>query len=135
MQRLKPFCKVDIVELQESKLEEKPGVKEERALEEEALQVGRFIRDGAHLILLAAEGKMLSSEELALYLERLQMEGKSKVDFVIGGPLGLAGSLKKKGDLKLSLSRLTFPHRLARLILLEQLYRCFKIIRGEPYHK
>ena len=77
----------------------------------------------------------MRSEELAIFLERLMIEGKSKIDFIIGGPDGLAKGLINNGDLCLSLSDLTFPHRMARLILLEQLYRCFKIIRGEPYHR
>ena len=77
----------------------------------------------------------MRSEELAIFLERLMIEGKSKIDFIIGGPDGLAKGLINNGDLCLSLSDLTFPHRMVRLILLEQLYRCFKIIRGEPYHR
>lgn len=133
--RLKPFCKVEIIEVRESKLAEKRNIKEEKALEEEALDIIKNIRGDAHLIPLAAEGKMMTSEEFAFYLERLLLEGRNKVDFIIGGPLGLAESLKKRGDLLLSFSAFTFPHRLVRLILLEQIYRCFKIIRGEPYHR
>jgi 23S rRNA (pseudouridine1915-N3)-methyltransferase len=77
----------------------------------------------------------MGSAEFARYMEKSLIEGKVKMDFIIGGPLGLSAKVKKRADLCLSLSTLTFPHRLARLILLEQLYRCFKIIRGEPYHK
>ncbi len=133
--RLQPYSKVKIIELQEAKAGEKGNFQEEKALEEEAMEIVKNTRDDAHLIALAVEGKKMTSEELAFYLERLLVEGKSKVDFIIGGPSGLAENIKKRGDLCLSLSDLTFPHRLVRLILLEQLYRCFKIIRGEPYHK
>lgn len=128
--RLKPYCNVSITELAESKWEEKT-----KALEEEAGVISRNIRDGAQVIGLAAEGRAMTSEEFAYYIEKLLIEGKVKVDFIIGGPLGLSEKIKKKANLCLSLSTLTFPHRLVRLILLEQLYRCFKIIRGEPYHK
>ena len=133
--RLQPYTKVKVIELPEAGLSEKKNWGLQKNLEEEASAVMKNLRDDSHIIVLAAEGQKLSSEEFAGYLERLLVEGKSKVDFVIGGPLGLAESIKQKGDFCLSLSALTFPHRLARLILLEQLYRCFKIIRDEPYHK
>ncbi len=132
--RLKPYARISIVELQEGKTGTKdssPGA----ALLEEAEEIFRYMRGDASSIVLDAEGKKMRSGELAFYIERLMIEGKSKLDFIIGGPDGLADGIKKGGDLCLSLSSLTFPHRLARLILLEQLYRCFKIIRGEPYHR
>jgi 23S rRNA (pseudouridine1915-N3)-methyltransferase len=132
--RLRPYSRVEVIELPEAKAGEKRSSQAQKVLEEAPEMIKNF-RDGAHLIVLSAEGEKMSSEEFAFYLERLLIEGKSKVDFIIGGPSGLAESIKKKGDLCLSLSDLTFPHRLVRLILLEQLYRCFKIIRGEPYHK
>ena len=137
--RLQPYAKVKVIELPEAGLSDRLSEKKnwllQKNLEEEALAVMKNLRDDSHIIVLAVEGQKVSSEEFAGYLERLLIEGKSKVDFVIGGPTGLAESIKQKGDFCLSLSSLTFPHRLARLILLEQLYRCFKIIRGEPYHK
>jgi 23S rRNA (pseudouridine1915-N3)-methyltransferase len=133
--RLQPYYRVEIVELPEAKAGGERSFQEEKTLEEEAREIVKYARDDAHMIVLAVEGKKMTSEEFAFYLERLLVEGKSKVDFIIGGPLGLAKNLKKRGDLCLSLSDLTFPHRLVRLILLEQLYRCFKIMRGEPYHK
>lgn len=132
--RLKPYARISVIELQEGKSGEKDS-STSAALSEEAEEIEKYIRNDAHSIVLAADGKKMRSEELAYYFERLMIEGKSKLDFIIGGPNGLASSIKKRGDLCLSLSDLTFPHRLARLILLEQLYRCFKIIRGEPYHK
>ncbi|MDO9574244.1 MAG: 23S rRNA (pseudouridine(1915)-N(3))-methyltransferase RlmH, partial [Candidatus Contubernalis sp.] len=84
---------------------------------------------------LALEGKQLSSEQLAAKLEELALEGRSKIAFLIGGTLGLSPTVKKRADLLLSISPMTFPHQLTRLILLEQLYRAFRIIKGEPYHK
>jgi 23S rRNA (pseudouridine1915-N3)-methyltransferase len=132
--RLKPYARIGVIELQEGKSVEKDS-SPPAALREEAQEIEKYIRNDAYTIVLTAEGRKMCSEELAYYLERLMIEGKSKLDFIIGGPDGLADSIKKRADLCLSLSGLTFPHRLARLILLEQLYRCFKIIRGEPYHK
>jgi 23S rRNA (pseudouridine1915-N3)-methyltransferase len=132
--RLKPYARISVIELQEGKSGGKDS-SPSAALLEEAEGIEKYIRNDAYSIVLDADGKKMRSEELAYYLERLMIEGKSKLDFIIGGPDGLAYSIKKRGDLCLSLSDLTFPHRLARLILLEQLYRCFKIIRGEPYHK
>lgn len=128
--RLKPYCNINITEFAESGRKEKA-----KALEEEAVAIGKHARGGAQTVALAAEGRAMASEEFARYIEKLLISGKVRVDFIIGGPLGLSAKIKKKADLCLSLSALTFPHRLARLILLEQLYRCFKIIRGEPYHK
>jgi len=133
--RLQPYCRVEILEVMEALAAGKGIFQEEKALEEEAREILKYIRDDAHLIVLAAEGQKMTSAELAFYLEKLLVEGKSKVDFIIGGPLGISEGIKKKGQLSLSMSTLTFPHRLVRLILLEQLYRCFKIIRGEPYHR
>ena len=134
MIRLKPYARIGVIELQEGKSGEKDS-SPPAALREEAQEIEKYIRNDAYTIVLTAEGRKMCSEELAYYLERLMIEGKSKLDFIIGGPDGLADSIKKRADLCLSLSGLTFPHRLARLILLEQLYRCFKIIRGDPYHK
>lgn len=131
--RLKPYARIEVIELQEGKSGEKDSP--EKVLIEEANEIEKYIRSGALSIVLDAEGKKMRSEELADYLETLMIEGKSKIDFIIGGPEGLSKNIKKRGDLCLSLSDLTFPHRMARLILLEQLYRCFKIIRGEPYHR
>lgn len=132
--RLKPYAKINVIELQEGKTVGKDNF-HETALHEEAEEIKKNLRGDAYSIVLDAGGKKMRSEELAIFLERLMIEGKSKIDFIIGGPDGLAKGLINNGDLCLSLSDLTFPHRMARLILLEQLYRCFKIIRGEPYHR
>ncbi|MGW8263246.1 23S rRNA (pseudouridine(1915)-N(3))-methyltransferase RlmH, partial [Bacillus sp. LR--39] len=93
------------------------------------------ISPDAHVIALAIEGKMKTSEELADTIDKLATYGKSKVTFVIGGSLGLSDAVMKRADEKLSFSKMTFPHQLMRLILVEQIYRAFRINRGEPYHK
>jgi len=133
--RVKPYCNLKITELPEAKWKNKGRFSVKNALQEEAAALGRYIREDAHVVALAAEGRQMNSEDFAFYLERLLIAGQPKVDFIIGGPSGLDEGIKKKADLCLSLSSLTFPHRMVRLVLLEQLYRSFKIIRGEPYHK
>lgn len=133
LSRLKLCWKVEEIELPEVK--EGKNRSPKKVLELEGAEIIRVLRDRSHLIVLAIEGRKMKSEELAFYLEGLRAKGINRVDFVIGGPLGLDDSVKKKGDLLLSLSDLTFPHRLVRLILMEQLYRSLKISRGEPYHK
>jgi len=136
LKRLSRYAKVKIREIpEENAPENKSESEKEIVKEKEALKVKRFIRNGSFIIALDRAGQMYSSEELAGLMEKLALSGRSKIDFLIGGPLGLANDLLDTADLRLSFSKLTFPHRLMRLILLEQLYRVFKIIRGEPYHK
>ncbi len=132
---LSPYARLKIIELPEAPpgLQGSPG--ERKALEFEEKEFIRHIREGAFLIVLDAGGEILSSPAFASRLQKLQLEGKVKVDVLIGGPVGLTERLKERADLCLSLSALIFPHRLARLIFLEQLYRSFKIIRNEPYHR
>ncbi|HCJ4362012.1 TPA: 23S rRNA (pseudouridine(1915)-N(3))-methyltransferase RlmH, partial [Listeria innocua] len=93
------------------------------------------IPDDAHVIALAIDGKMKSSEEFAADLDKLATYGKSKVAFVIGGSLGLSEAVLKRSNEQISFGRLTLPHQLMRLVLVEQVYRAFRIVRGEPYHK
>ena len=95
----------------------------------------KHIREQDYVIALAIDGKMLDSVELSEKIGRLGVEGKSSVAFVIGGSLGLGNEVLKRADYKLSFSRMTFPHQLMRVILLEQIYRSYRIISGEPYHK
>ena len=97
--------------------------------------VMKYIKDDTYLIALAIEGKMFTSEQLAEKIEQLGIGGKSHVTMVIGGSLGLDDAILKRADLLLSFSKMTFPHQLMRLILVEQLYRSYRIIKGEPYHK
>ena len=137
LERLKPYARVEVIELSESAENKKDGsnADKKRALAQEGDKVNKKLRPEAHKVVLAAQGTSKTTPEFASYLENLQVKGQSKVDFIIGGPLGITDEILKNSDLSLSLSCLTFPHRLARIILLEQLYRCFKIIKGEPYHK
>lgn len=136
LKRLKPYARVDVVEIPE----EKPAgslnsAEEDRIREKEGERILSRLHPAAHVITLAIEGKALSSEEMAEYISRLATYGQSRISFVIGGSVGLSSDVLRGSDLLLSFSRMTFPHQLMRLILLEQLYRSFKIIRGETYHK
>lgn len=134
--RLAPFAKVEIIEVAEERLAENPSIAEiERALEKEGERIVRHLPPSFFVIPLAIEGKMLSSEGLAGLMGRLSLEGRSQVAFIIGGSHGLARQVMERGDLVLSFSTLTFPHQLMRVLLLEQIYRGFKILKGETYHK
>ncbi|MHB8171174.1 MAG: 23S rRNA (pseudouridine(1915)-N(3))-methyltransferase RlmH [Thermincolia bacterium] len=136
LKRLGGYAQVEVVEVPDEKAPEKASsAEEEQVRRKEAEGISRYLRSGAFVVVLAIEGKMLSSEELAGFIEDLGVKGRSNVVFIIGGSLGLHESILKKADLKLSFSRMTFPYQLMRVILLEQLYRAFKINRGEKYHK
>lgn len=134
--RLSKYCKLNIIELSDEKAPEKLSDKEMIQIKDkEGEKILKKIDDNSYLIALAIEGKQLSSEELAKRINDLGLTGKSHITFVIGGSLGLSDKILKKSDLKLSFSRMTFPHQLFRVILLEQIYRSFRINSGEPYHK
>ncbi|MCY7998587.1 23S rRNA (pseudouridine(1915)-N(3))-methyltransferase RlmH [Bacillus haynesii] len=136
IKRLSAYAKVDIIELPDEKAPENLSDQDMKIVKDkEGERILSKISPDAHVIALAIEGKMKSSEELADNMDRLAIYGKSKVTFVIGGSLGLSDAVLKRADEKLSFSRMTFPHQLMRLILLEQVYRGFRINRGEPYHK
>ncbi|MEC1470899.1 23S rRNA (pseudouridine(1915)-N(3))-methyltransferase RlmH [Bacillus haynesii] len=136
IKRLSAYAKVDIIELPDEKAPENLSDQDMKIVKEkEGERILSKISPDAHVIALAIEGKMKSSEELADNMDRLATYGKSKVTFVIGGSLGLSDAVLRRADEKLSFSRMTFPHQLMRLILLEQVYRAFRINRGEPYHK
>ncbi|MFB6499232.1 MULTISPECIES: 23S rRNA (pseudouridine(1915)-N(3))-methyltransferase RlmH [Bacillus] len=136
IKRLSAYAKVDIIELPDEKAPENLSDQDMKIIKDkEGERILSKISPDAHVIALAIEGKMKSSEELADNMDRLATYGKSKVTFVIGGSLGLSDAVLKRADEKLSFSRMTFPHQLMRLILLEQVYRAFRINRGEPYHK
>lgn len=134
--RLRPYANVDIVEVSDEKVPETMSANDmEAAKNKEGERIlGKINRD-AYVITLEIEGKMLTSEELADKMDGLATHGKSKLVFVIGGSLGLGDAVRKRSDFALSFSKLTFPHQLMRLVLLEQVYRAFRIMRGEPYHK
>jgi 23S rRNA (pseudouridine1915-N3)-methyltransferase len=134
--RLSRYCKLDLIEVPDEKTPD--GASEGLELqikEKEGERILQKIPDGAFVVALAIDGKMLDSEELAGQMERWNVGGISHVVFLIGGSLGLAPTVLKRADYKLSFSKMTFPHQLMRVILLEQVYRSFRIRNHEPYHK
>ena len=134
--RLSRYCKLEIIEVADEKTPD--GASEGLELqikEKEGERILQKIPDGAFVVALAIDGKMLDSEELAGQMERWNVGGISHVVFLIGGSLGLAPTVLKRADYKLSFSKMTFPHQLMRVILLEQVYRSFRIRNHEPYHK
>ncbi|MBA2872872.1 23S rRNA (pseudouridine1915-N3)-methyltransferase [Anoxybacillus calidus] len=136
VKRLSGYAKVEIIEVPDEKAPENLSDQEmEQVKQKEGERILAKISDDTYVIALAIEGKMKSSEELAESLDKLATYGKSKMAFVIGGSLGLSKQVMQRADEALSFSKMTFPHQLMRLILLEQVYRAFRINRGEPYHK
>ncbi len=136
LKRLSSYAKMEIIELPDEKAPENLSeIEMEQVKEKEGERILSKISDDTYVIALAIEGKMKSSEQLAKDLDQLATYGKSKVAFVIGGSLGLSSAVMKRSNDALSFSKMTFPHQLMRLILLEQVYRAFRINRGEPYHK
>jgi 23S rRNA (pseudouridine1915-N3)-methyltransferase len=134
--RLGGYCSLDIVELKESRLAANPSPADGLAVKvKEGEEILSHIRPSSWVVTLEIQGKKLSSEKLAEKIEDWSLEGRSDLVFVIGGSLGLSPDVSKRADFKLSFSDMTFPHQMMRVILLEQIYRSFKIIRHEPYHK
>ena len=135
VKRLSAYCTVEIIEVKESPLRGNSPADEEEVRRSEGRDILGKIGKDDYVITLEIKGRALDSEELAFNIERLGISGKSTVDFVIGGSLGLSEEVSGRADMKLSFSAMTFPHQMMRVILLEQIYRSFKIIRGETYHK
>lgn len=136
VKRLSRYCKLDIIEVADEKTPDKASeLMEEQIKQKEAERILKYIRDDAYCIALAIEGKKTDSVTMARHIEQLGLIGKSNIVFVIGGSLGLHRSVLQRADEKLSFSDMTFPHQLMRVILLEQIYRCYRIMNGEPYHK
>jgi len=134
--RLSRYCTLEIIELKEARLPDKASPADEENVKlEEGRSILKAIKDGTYVITLEILGKQLTSPELADKIQTLSIEGKSNVAFIIGGSLGLSAEVSKRADYKLSFSRMTFPHQMMRVILLEQVYRGFKIIKNEAYHK
>lgn len=134
--RLSRYCKLEIIQVADEKTPDKAGAALENQIKEkEGERILAQIKDGAYVIALAIEGKMLDSEELADKINTLGISGVSQIVFVVGGSLGLSGRVLARADYKLSFSKMTFPHQLMRVVLLEQVYRGYRIIFGEPYHK
>lgn len=134
--RLGRHCRLELVELPEQRLPEDPSQGQiDAALEREAAAIREKLPKGGALIALCVEGKLMSSQALADRLMRFSLDGSSQLTFLIGGSFGLHQSLKDQSDLRLSMSPMTFPHHLARVMLLEQLYRSYQILEGTRYHK
>lgn len=134
--RLNAFCRLELIELPEERLGERPSAAEiEAALEKEAQQIEKKLLKDGKLICLCVEGEQLDSESFAGLLVRAENSGKPRISFVIGGSFGLASGLKAKADYRMSMSKMTFPHHLARVMLAEQIYRGFQIKEGTRYHK
>lgn len=134
--RLQSYCKLQLVEPAEIKLGDNPSDKEiSAALDKEAEDILAAIPDGSYVVALCVEGKGLPSEAMAELISQRENSGKPRLCFIIGGSYGLSPKVKARADLKLSMSQMTFPHHLARVMLIEQLYRGFKIKEGALYHK
>ncbi|NLW07839.1 MAG: 23S rRNA (pseudouridine(1915)-N(3))-methyltransferase RlmH [Clostridia bacterium] len=136
LKRLRAYAQVTIKEGPELKVPEKlTPARSLEVLDAEGRGLQKLIKPGAYTIALDREGTMLTSTELAAKLADLALGGRNELAFIIGGTLGLAPAILEQADFRLSFSRFTFPHQLMRLILLEQIFRAYKIQRGEPYHK
>lgn len=134
--RLGRYCKLEIIEVADEKTPDKSSEHENELIKEkEAERILKYIKDDAYIISLEIKGKQLTSEEMAQKIQQLAVEGNSHVCFIIGGSLGLHSLVSQKADFALSFSAMTFPHQLMRVVLLEQIYRSFRIINHEPYHK
>lgn len=134
--RLSKYCKLDVIELDDEKAPENLSDKEMLMIKDkEGKKILSKVKANSYVIALAIDGKNLSSEELADTMSKLAVRGSSHITFIIGGSLGLSDEVLIRADYKLSFSKMTFPHQLMRLILLEQVYRAYRINNGEPYHK
>lgn len=134
--RLGAFCKFNLIEIPEQRLSDRPSEKEiDAALLKEGEELLRRVPKGSAVITLCVEGKGMTSPALADYLNRLTVSGVSHICFVVGGSFGLHESVKQRSELRLSMSEMTFPHHLARVMLMEQIYRAFTIQNGSQYHK
>ncbi len=136
VKRLSRYCKLEIIEVSDEKTPDQASEAEENQIKKlEGERILKNIKDGAYLFVLAIEGKMLSSVELADKVEQLGVSGNSHLIFIIGGSLGLSEDVLSRADYKLSFSKMTFPHQMMRVILLEQIYRAYRINSNQPYHK
>jgi 23S rRNA (pseudouridine1915-N3)-methyltransferase len=136
LKRLNAYAKVEVIEVADEKAPEELSESEMiQVKQKEGERILAKISQDTYVIALAINGKMQSSEELAETLDKLATYGKSKIAFIIGGSLGLSDEVLKRSNEQLSFSKMTFPHQLMKLILVEQIYRAYRINRGEPYHK
>ena len=134
--RLSKYCKLEIMEVADEQTPDNASeVVEDLIRSKEAERILKYVKEDAFVITLEIHGKQLSSEELAEKIEKLGVQGTSHIIFIIGGSIGLGQEVLEKSNFALSFSKMTFPHQLMRVILLEQVYRGYRIIHGEPYHK
>ena|SRR5690625_1035155 len=134
--RLQTYCKLTMVELADEQAPEQLSEKDlQKVKDKEGARILGKVKEGDYVIALDVQGIQWSSEQLAREIQKLSFQGKNKLVFVIGGSNGLSSEILKRANLKLSFSNMTFPHQLMKLILLEQVYRAFKIQKREPYHK
>ena len=133
--RMKPLCKLSVIELPEERVGENPSAAEiQKTVAAESDRILQKLGKSDYVVAMCIEGRNISSEELSQQLEEIQQLAGT-VDFIIGGSWGLSEALKARADFKLSMGRMTFPHQLFRVMLLEQIYRAFQISRGTKYHK
>lgn len=134
--RLSRFCKLELLEVPDEKTPDGAGEAQESQIrEKEGNRILRKLSENSYVVVLAINGKMFDSVELSQQMERWNINGISHITFIIGGSLGLSPQILEKADLKLSFSKMTFPHQLMRVVLLEQIYRSYMIRSGAPYHK
>jgi len=134
--RLSRYCRLNIIEVKDEPTPDNPSDREKEAvLEKEGARIEEKLPKNAYIVALCIEGKMQTSEGLADFLQKTATEGYSDIAFIIGGSMGLWEEIKKRADLRISFSKMTFPHQLMRVILLEQIYRGFNISEGGKYHK
>lgn len=134
--RLSKYCKLEIIEVADEKTPDQASeAVEDNIRAKEGERILKYVKDDAFVITLEIQGKLLTSEELAEKIEKLGVQGTSHITFIIGGSIGLGKEVLSRSDFALSFSKMTFPHQLMRVILLEQVYRSYRIIKQEPYHK
>lgn len=134
--RLSKYCKLEIIEVADEKTPDNASEVVENVIrDKEGERLLKYVKDDTFVITLEIKGKMMTSEELAERIDTLGIRGVSHIMFIIGGSIGLGEDVIKRSDFALSFSKMTFPHQLMRVILLEQIYRSYRIISGEPYHK
>jgi len=134
--RLGAYCRLECVEIAELRLPDRPSAAEiKAALAKEAEDIVKCIQENSYVVALCVEGRQMPSEGMAELLAQRESSGRPKLCFILGGSFGLADAVKERADLRLSMSEMTFPHHLARVMLAEQIYRAFKIREGSQYHK
>lgn len=134
--RLSRYCKLEIIEVEDEKTPDRASeTQEDQIRAKEAERILKYVKDEAYVITLEIAGKMYDSVEFSQKLQTLGIHGVSHLQFIIGGSLGLHEKVCRRADMAVSFSKMTFPHQMMRVILLEQIYRSYRIMNGEPYHK